>query len=178
MANLNERPALSSRGPSGSKTRMSQRMLEEKSLRRSERRMSLRCAPRSRIFWIRTLSSTRFGFSFFVHIPSYNYTLQDTEKRKGLFLNALFQELINQMWFTDKNDEGIEYSQYFNPISNVLIALVTTVVSPDIFSHAAPLTPCNCRLKTSWTGGSVANKCISSLQRRRTQPNLRHTLQH
>lgn len=54
---------------------------------------------------------------------------QDPHARKGYFLNPAFQAIINATWFANRNDEGVVFDDYFNPISNATVALIATVVS-------------------------------------------------
>jgi hypothetical protein len=49
--------------------------------------------------------------------------------RTGYYLAPVIGEIINEVWFADRDDEGIVYEAYFNPIDNITIALVATVVS-------------------------------------------------
>lgn len=48
--------------------------------------------------------------------------------RTGLFRNKNIQKIINAMWFANKQDEGVVYHEYFNPFSDVALALVLTGV--------------------------------------------------
>lgn len=53
----------------------------------------------------------------------------DTGKRKGIYSHPIIQKAVNKMWFKNKRDEGIIYSDYFNPVSVPSIALILTAVS-------------------------------------------------
>jgi hypothetical protein len=50
-------------------------------------------------------------------------------KRKGIYNHPIIQKAVNRMWFKNKRDEGILYSEYFSPISGPSIALILTAVS-------------------------------------------------
>jgi hypothetical protein len=39
------------------------------------------------------------------------------------------------MWFANRNDEGIIYHKYFNPIPTEVIALVLTAMSHILYSY-------------------------------------------
>lgn len=56
--------------------------------------------------------------------------LSDSDgKRKGIYNHPIIQKSINTMWFKNKRDEGITFSNLFNPVSVHSIALVLTAVS-------------------------------------------------
>ncbi|RDB14714.1 hypothetical protein Hypma_016210 [Hypsizygus marmoreus] len=48
--------------------------------------------------------------------------------RKGLYQNPIIQKAVNTMWFANKNDEGIKYSDLFKPLPVQTIALVLMVI--------------------------------------------------
>ena len=50
-------------------------------------------------------------------------------KRKGIYKHPIIQKAVNAMWFKNKQDEGIVYSDLFNPVSVHSIALILTAVS-------------------------------------------------
>ena len=58
------------------------------------------------------------------------------EDRRGIYRHPIIQKAINIVWFVNKSDEGVVYSDYFKPISNATIALVLTVVGPSPCSIA------------------------------------------
>jgi hypothetical protein len=71
---------------------------------------------------------------------------QDFEKRTGYLLTPAISDIVNKMWFEDKEDDGIVFSKCFTSdgggIPPQTIALVCTVVSlvhSNLFSLA--LTP-------------------------------------
>ena len=45
-------------------------------------------------------------------------------ERKGLFHNKNIQKVVNAMWFMNKQDDGVIYPEYFNPMPDVTVALV------------------------------------------------------
>ena len=53
----------------------------------------------------------------------------DNGRRKGIYNHPIIQKAINAMWFKNKRDEGIVYSDLFNPVSVHSIALILTAVS-------------------------------------------------
>ncbi|KAH7904196.1 hypothetical protein BJ138DRAFT_1119639 [Hygrophoropsis aurantiaca] len=52
----------------------------------------------------------------------------DTELRKGLYKTEIIQLVLNDMWFTNRLDEGILYHEFFNPIPVETIALILTAI--------------------------------------------------
>ena len=51
------------------------------------------------------------------------------EERKGMYQHPIIQKAVNVMWFQNKQDEGIRYTDTFKPIPVPAIALVLTAVS-------------------------------------------------
>lgn len=49
--------------------------------------------------------------------------------RKGLFRNKNIQKVVNAMWFSKKQEEGVVYHEYFKPLPDVTLELVLTVVT-------------------------------------------------
>lgn len=69
----------------------------------------------------------------------------------------------NIMWFANRNDEGIIYHKYFNPIPTEVVALVLTAIECCIDEWAQGLKE---DIKfTSATNGSVYKGHLASLQR-------------
>lgn len=68
------------------------------------------------------------------------YHAQNLEDRKGLLQNPLIQRVVNMMWFQNKNDEGVVFSDYFNPIPIPALALVLTAVRPCVIPSDCILT--------------------------------------
>ncbi|KAF8883573.1 hypothetical protein BD779DRAFT_1472470 [Infundibulicybe gibba] len=48
--------------------------------------------------------------------------------RKGVYQNHIIREGINALWFQNKQDEGIEFSELFDPIPVESIALILTAI--------------------------------------------------
>ncbi|KAG1868654.1 hypothetical protein F4604DRAFT_1927193 [Suillus subluteus] len=72
------------------------------------------------------------------------------------------QEGINIMWFANRNDEGIIYHKYFNPIPTEVVALVLTAIECCIDEWTQGLKE---DIKfTSATYGSVYKGHLASLQ--------------
>ncbi|KAH7917894.1 hypothetical protein BV22DRAFT_1052118 [Leucogyrophana mollusca] len=53
---------------------------------------------------------------------------KDTELRIGPYKTEIIQLVINDMWFTNRHDEGILYHDHFDPIPVEAIALVLTAI--------------------------------------------------
>ncbi|KAL6305982.1 hypothetical protein BKA93DRAFT_775949 [Sparassis latifolia] len=62
----------------------------------------------------------------------YTFVYADMNKKTGLYKTEIIQMVINDMWFANKQDEGIRYHEYFNPISDVTIALVLAAIECGI----------------------------------------------
>ncbi|KAF8882080.1 hypothetical protein BD779DRAFT_1473052 [Infundibulicybe gibba] len=56
----------------------------------------------------------------------------ETTPRRGLYRNPIIQKGINVIWFRNKFDEGIEFSDMFDPIPIEAIAFVLTAVEAAI----------------------------------------------
>ncbi|GJJ13727.1 hypothetical protein Clacol_007983 [Clathrus columnatus] len=56
------------------------------------------------------------------------FLFQEPNRRHGLYSNPILQIAINEMWFQNDRDEGVKFSEYFNPIPFPVIALIFTVV--------------------------------------------------
>jgi hypothetical protein len=48
--------------------------------------------------------------------------------RKGMYNHPIIQKAVNAMWFQNKRDEGILFSEMFKPIPVQAIAFVLTAV--------------------------------------------------
>ncbi|KAG2352339.1 hypothetical protein BDR07DRAFT_1314092, partial [Suillus spraguei] len=53
---------------------------------------------------------------------------QDWEKRCGIYKTGLIQSTVNDMWFANRNDEGVIHSKYFDPFPVETLALVLTAI--------------------------------------------------
>ncbi|KIJ09548.1 hypothetical protein PAXINDRAFT_17359 [Paxillus involutus ATCC 200175] len=52
--------------------------------------------------------------------------------RKGLYEHKIIQKAVNMAFYKDKRDEGIQYSQYFEPFPEASMALILTVIEACI----------------------------------------------
>ena len=69
-------------------------------------------------------------FFIYTQLDIWCQVLSDPDgKRKGIYKHPIIQKAVNAMWFKNKRDEGITYSDLFNPISVNSIALILTAVS-------------------------------------------------
>jgi hypothetical protein len=50
------------------------------------------------------------------------------ENMTGLYEMKLISEGLQAAWFKDKKSFGVEFSQYFDPVALVTIALILTAV--------------------------------------------------
>ncbi|KAG2738501.1 hypothetical protein P692DRAFT_20758477 [Suillus brevipes Sb2] len=92
-----------------------------------------------------------------------SFVFKDWTSKTGIYKTELLQEGINIMWFANRNDEGIIYHKYFNPIPTEVIALVLTAIECCIDEWAEGLKE---DIKfTSATYGSVYKGHLASLQR-------------
>ncbi|KAJ8592844.1 hypothetical protein M405DRAFT_722677, partial [Rhizopogon salebrosus TDB-379] len=57
------------------------------------------------------------------------FAYQDWESKRGIYKTELLQMGANDMWFANRNDEGIIYHQYFNPFPVKTMALMLAAVS-------------------------------------------------
>ena len=65
--------------------------------------------------------------------------LSDSEgKQKKIYNHPIIQKAVNIMWFKNKRDEGIIYSDLFDPVSVHSITLILTAVSiSNIYFHVS-----------------------------------------
>ncbi|KAG6835823.1 hypothetical protein H0H93_014340, partial [Arthromyces matolae] len=54
------------------------------------------------------------------------------DTRKGIYKHAIIQTSVNKMWFKNQRDEGVVYSDMFNPMPIPAIALVLTAIECNI----------------------------------------------
>ena len=52
----------------------------------------------------------------------------ETDERKGMYQHPIIQKAINIMWFQNKRDEGVQFTNMFKPIPIPTIALALTAV--------------------------------------------------
>jgi hypothetical protein len=53
--------------------------------------------------------------------------------RKGMYNHPIIQKAVNAMWFQNKRDEGVIFTEMFKPIPVPAIALVLTAVRRIIY---------------------------------------------
>jgi hypothetical protein len=59
-------------------------------------------------------------------------TVQDIENQAGFAQHKIISEVLHEVWFNRKTAIGVEFSEYFKPISLATMASIFTGVS-DIF---------------------------------------------
>jgi hypothetical protein len=52
----------------------------------------------------------------------------DEPERKGMYLHPIIQKAVNVMWFQNKRDEGVQFTEMFKPFPIPAIAFVLTAV--------------------------------------------------
>ena len=86
---------------------------------------------RTRIAENRALAAMlKDGYCFVYEVRS-----EDPAQRKGLYKAQIIQKVINAMWFANKHDKGVVYSEWFNPIRPVTLALVLTACKRYVVSR-------------------------------------------
>ena len=63
-----------------------------------------------------------------------NLPLNGDGPRKGMYNHPIIQRAINTMWFQNKRDEGVLFTEMFKPIPFQAIAFVLTAVYVRLFS--------------------------------------------
>ena len=56
--------------------------------------------------------------------------------RKGMYNHPIIQKAVNAMWFQNKRDEGVHFTDMFKPIPVQAIAFVLTAVSHHFLNGA------------------------------------------
>ena len=54
--------------------------------------------------------------------------LNGERPRKGMYYHPIIQKTVNAMWFQNKRDEGVLFTEMFKPIPVPAIAFVLTAV--------------------------------------------------
>ncbi|GLB43864.1 hypothetical protein LshimejAT787_1500480 [Lyophyllum shimeji] len=62
----------------------------------------------------------------------YKMLADEEGKRRGIYGHDIIQKGINGLWFKNKNDAGIIYQSYFDPMPNEAIAFVLTAIECGI----------------------------------------------
>ncbi|KAG1732916.1 uncharacterized protein EDB91DRAFT_1151042 [Suillus paluster] len=57
-----------------------------------------------------------------------HFVFKDWEMKCGIYKTELIQSAVNNMWFTNRSDEGIVYAKYFDPLPVQTIALILTAI--------------------------------------------------
>ena len=108
---------------------------------------------------------------------------QDPVSKTGIFRAPLLQTLINNVWFKNKEDEGIIHPEFSenNTLSMATMDFVLMVVSPVLQNRIQvvykTLNGANkpFRLKTTWTNGSLVIMSTSLLLLQHTRQNIMPT---
>lgn len=108
-----------------------------------------------------------------LQIPAIDGTLED---RRGIYRHPIIQTAINDMWFVNQSDEGVQYKKYFSPIPIATMALVLTVVRASECSKCDVLT-WNDRHRTVLMSGGPEGAFSYRLARQNTLQFTRITLQ-
>ena len=68
--------------------------------------------------------------NFESHVKYYQVlSLNEDGPRKGMYNHPIIQKAVNAMWFQNKRDEGVQFTDMFKPIPVQAIAFVLTAVS-------------------------------------------------
>lgn len=55
-------------------------------------------------------------------------SLQDVEARSGFAQHKIISEILHEVWFMNKTALGVEFANYFKPISLATLALIFSAV--------------------------------------------------
>ncbi|KAI0948855.1 hypothetical protein AcV7_009486 [Taiwanofungus camphoratus] len=58
----------------------------------------------------------------------YGFVYADNIKRTGLYKTEILAMAISAMWFANRQDEGVIYHEFFNPMPTETLALVLTAI--------------------------------------------------
>ncbi|KAG1779093.1 hypothetical protein EV702DRAFT_1195608 [Suillus placidus] len=56
------------------------------------------------------------------------FVFKDWEMKSGIYKTELIQAAVNDMWFANRNDEGVIHGRYFEPLPVEIIALILTAI--------------------------------------------------
>ncbi|KAI6116472.1 hypothetical protein F5141DRAFT_989493, partial [Pisolithus sp. B1] len=59
------------------------------------------------------------------------------DKHTGLYTNPVIQQVINEVLFKNKSDDGIKWAKYYNPFPQVAFALALTAIKCAIDEWAS-----------------------------------------
>ncbi|KAH9951169.1 hypothetical protein B0H21DRAFT_705828 [Amylocystis lapponica] len=62
----------------------------------------------------------------------YLFVYEDFKKRTGLYKTDILSMIIGDMWFSNKQDEGVLYHEYFNPMPKATMALIFAAIECSI----------------------------------------------
>ncbi|KIK11256.1 hypothetical protein PISMIDRAFT_123020 [Pisolithus microcarpus 441] len=62
------------------------------------------------------------------------------DEHTGLYTNPAIQQVINEVLFKNKSDDGIKWAKYYNPFPRVAFALALTAVGSVITKYTTSLT--------------------------------------
>ena len=92
---------------------------------------------------------------YFIHIillfklcNSKDLSLNGDGLRKGMYNHPIIQKAVNTMWFQNKRDEGVVFTEMFKPIPVPAIAFVLTAVH-HIISRSVQLLTFNCQIEAN-----------------------------
>lgn len=76
------------------------------------------------------MRSAYYLSNFESHVKYYQVlSLNEDGPRKGMYNHPIIQKAVNAMWFQNKRDEGVQFTDMFKPIPVQAIAFVLTAVS-------------------------------------------------
>jgi len=74
-------------------------------------------------------SIMRFVFQFML---KYLLTIQSQKRtangNKGYYHHPIIQQAVNDVWFSNKKDDGVKYPDIYKPFPKVALALILTAV--------------------------------------------------
>ena len=83
------------------------------------------------------MRSVYFLSDFHSHVKNYQeLSLNGDGPRKGMYNHPIIQKAVNAMWFQNKRDEGVQFTDMFKPIPVQAIAFVLTAVSHHFINGA------------------------------------------
>ncbi|KAG1904175.1 uncharacterized protein F5891DRAFT_914700, partial [Suillus fuscotomentosus] len=91
------------------------------------------------------------------------FVFKDWEKRSGIYKTGLIQSAVNDMWFANRNDEGMIYNKFFNLLPVELLTLILTAIKCCLDKWIAGVKEDIKFLSTAYTPVYLVH--LSSLQR-------------
>ncbi|KAG6822010.1 hypothetical protein H0H92_015675, partial [Tricholoma furcatifolium] len=74
----------------------------------------------------KTIANNRELAERLKHEKGFLYKQLTEDVRKGIYKHPIIQMAVNMMWFKNKRDEGVIYTDMFNPMPLPAIALILT----------------------------------------------------